>query len=234
MEDMSKNPLAPLSDNLGEYLKEQRQSARLSVRQLSDLAGISNPYLSQIERGVKRPSAEILQQIAKGLSISAETLYVQAGLLDPSETPESGGNATRTAIRSDAALTSRQRQTLLEIYDSFVGATSEPTSSASSTAAAKAPATKQPAAKKPATKKSAATKSAAATTTSAKKTTATKAAKKTTASTAGTTSAGTSRRRTIAAGTRSATTKTSGATGAARTSTSGRGAAAGRNRRSDS
>ena len=227
MEGMSKNPLAPLSDNLGEYLKEQRQSARLSVRQLSDLAGISNPYLSQIERGVKRPSAEILQQIAKGLSISAETLYVQAGLLDPSETPESGGNATRTAIRSDAALTSRQRQTLLEIYDSFVGATSEPAEVAAPTAASKAPATKQPATKKPAAKKS------AATTKSAKKTTATK-AKKTTASTAGTTSTGTSRRRTSAAGTRSATTKTSGATGAARISTSGRGAAAGRNRRSDS
>ena len=70
-------------DLLGAYLREQRLSARLSVRQLSELAGISNPYLSQIERGLKRPSAEILQQIAKGLSISAETLYVQAGLLDP-------------------------------------------------------------------------------------------------------------------------------------------------------
>ncbi|NYG36920.1 helix-turn-helix domain-containing protein [Janibacter alkaliphilus] len=230
---MSKNPLAPLSDNLGEYLKEQRQSARLSVRQLSDLAGISNPYLSQIERGVKRPSAEILQQIAKGLSISAETLYVQAGLLDPSETPESGGNATRTAIRSDAALTSRQRQTLLEIYDSFVGATSEPAEAAVPTAASKAPATTQPATKKSGTKKPAARTSAGTKAKPAKKSTATK-AKKTTASTAGTTSTGTSRRRTSAAGTRSATTKTSGATGAARTSTSGRGAAAGRNRRSDS
>lgn len=233
MEGMSKNPLAPLSDNLGEYLKEQRQSARLSVRQLSDLAGISNPYLSQIERGVKRPSAEILQQIAKGLSISAETLYVQAGLLDPSETPESGGNATRTAIRSDAALTSRQRQTLLEIYDSFVGAASEPAEVASPTAASTAPATTQPATKKSGTKKPAARTSAGTKAKPAKKSTATK-AKKTTASTAGTTSTGTSRRRTSAAGTRSATTKTSGATGAARTSTSGRGAAAGRNRRSDS
>lgn len=135
---MSKNPLAPLGNNLGDYLKEQRESARLSVRQLSDLAGISNPYLSQIERGVKRPSAEILQQIAKGLQISAETLYVQAGLLDPADEVEVG-SATRSAIRSDAALTSRQRQTLLDIYDSFVGASGEDltkgTSAATSTRA---------------------------------------------------------------------------------------------------
>ena len=86
---MSKNPLdalpGNLGNNLGEYLREQRLTKKLSLRQLSAIAGISNPYLSQIERGVKRPSAEILQQIAKGLSISAETLYVQAGLLDPKD-----------------------------------------------------------------------------------------------------------------------------------------------------
>lgn len=123
---MSKNPLeglpSALGNNLGEYLREQRLLAKLSVRQLSALAGVSNPYLSQIERGVKRPSAEILQQIARGLSISAETLYVQAGLLDPKDAAAEAGATTRAAIRTDPALTARQRQTLLEIYESFVGA----------------------------------------------------------------------------------------------------------------
>ncbi|WEV77695.1 helix-turn-helix transcriptional regulator [Janibacter cremeus] len=122
---MSKNPLdalpGNLGNNLGEYLREQRMLAKLSVRQLSALAGVSNPYLSQIERGVKRPSADILQQIAKGLSISAETLYVQAGLLDPKDAAAEAAANTRSAIRSDPALTPRQRQTLLEIYESFVG-----------------------------------------------------------------------------------------------------------------
>ena len=117
---MSKNPLeglpSTLGNSLGDYLREQRVLAKLSVRQLSALAGISNPYLSQIERGVKRPSAEILQQIAKGLSISAETLYVQAGLLDPKDAVAEAGATTRAAIRTDPALTPRQRQTLLEIY----------------------------------------------------------------------------------------------------------------------
>lgn len=124
---MSKNPLdalpGNLGNNLGEYLREQRLTKKLSLRQLSAIAGISNPYLSQIERGVKRPSAEILQQIAKGLSISAETLYVQAGLLDPKDAAAEAGATTRAAIATDPALTSRQRQTLLEIYESFVGVT---------------------------------------------------------------------------------------------------------------
>ncbi len=123
---MSKNPLEALGGNLGnhlgDYLREQRVLAKLSVRQLSAIAGVSNPYLSQIERGVKRPSADILQQIAKGLSISAETLYVQAGLLDPKDAAAEAGATTRAAIRSDPALTTRQRQTLIEIYESFVGA----------------------------------------------------------------------------------------------------------------
>lgn len=122
---MAKNPLdalpGNLGNNLGEYLREQRLTAKLSVRQLSALAGVSNPYLSQIERGVKRPSAEILQQIAGALSISAETLYVQAGLLDPKDAAAEAGATTRAAISTDPALTSRQRQTLLEIYESFVG-----------------------------------------------------------------------------------------------------------------
>ena len=100
---------------LGEFIREQRSVARLSVRRLSDMAGISNPYLSQIERGLRRPSAEILQQIAKALRISAETLYVRAGILDPREV---GGSLTE-AILADPALTDDQKQTLLRIYLSF-------------------------------------------------------------------------------------------------------------------
>lgn len=126
---MSKNPLDALPGNLGnslgDYLREQRLTKKLSVRQLSALAGVSNPYLSQIERGVKRPSADILQQIAKGLSISAETLYVQAGLLDPKDAAAEADATTRAAISTDPALTSRQRQTLIDIYESFVGAGAE-------------------------------------------------------------------------------------------------------------
>jgi transcriptional regulator with XRE-family HTH domain len=116
----------PLGNHLGDYLREQRQSARLSLRQLADLAGISNPYLSQIERGLKKPSAEILQQLAKGLQVSAESLYVRAGILD--ERPHAGAPAidTRGAISVDPHLTDRQKSALLDIYDSFVGAPDAP------------------------------------------------------------------------------------------------------------
>jgi transcriptional regulator with XRE-family HTH domain len=100
---------------LGEFIREQRGVARLSVRRLSDMAGISNPYLSQIERGLRRPSAEILQQIAKALRISAETLYVRAGIL---EAREAGGDLTE-AILAEPTLTDEQKQTLLRIYLSF-------------------------------------------------------------------------------------------------------------------
>jgi len=100
---------------LGEFIREQRSVARLSVRRLSEIAGISNPYLSQIERGLRRPSAEILQQIAKALRISAETLYVRAGILDPREV---GGNLSE-AIMADPSLNDDQKQTLLRIYLSF-------------------------------------------------------------------------------------------------------------------
>nr|WP_240978030.1 helix-turn-helix transcriptional regulator [Knoellia sp. DB2414S] len=110
------------SNSLGDYLREQRQSARLSLRQLADLAGISNPYLSQIERGLKKPSAEILQQLAKGLEVSAESLYVQAGILDERHGSGVGPLDTRAVIKSDPALTDRQRRTLIDIYDSFVEA----------------------------------------------------------------------------------------------------------------
>ena len=124
---MSRIPLGPLSgNNLGDYLREQRQSARLSLRQLSELAGVSNPYLSQIERGLKKPSAEILQQLAKGLEVSAESLYVRAGILDErhGDAPATHGAPldTRAVIGADPQLTDRQKAALLDIYDSFVGA----------------------------------------------------------------------------------------------------------------
>jgi transcriptional regulator with XRE-family HTH domain len=108
--------MGPLSiRNVGDYIREQRRTAQVSLRQLARLAGVSNPYLSQIERGLRKPSAEILQQIAKGLRISAEQLYIQAGFLDE----RLGDTEVVTAILADAALTERQKQVLLEIYESF-------------------------------------------------------------------------------------------------------------------
>ena len=101
--------------SIGEYIRQQREQAKISLRQLSSAAGVSNPYLSQIERGLRRPSAEILQQIAKGLRISAEALYVQAGILEDRES-DSG---VRTAVLADPGLSERQKQVLLEIYESF-------------------------------------------------------------------------------------------------------------------
>ena len=101
--------------DLGAFIREQRGSARLSLRRLSELAGISNPYLSQIERGLRRPSAEILQQIAKALRISAETLYVQAGILEP---PEASPDLTR-AIMVDPGISEEQKQALVRLYLSF-------------------------------------------------------------------------------------------------------------------
>jgi transcriptional regulator with XRE-family HTH domain len=101
--------------SIGEYIREQRQRAKISLRQLADAAGVSNPYLSQIERGLRKPSAEILQQIAKGLRISAEALYVQAGILEERE----ADTDVQAAIRTDIALTERQKQVLLDIYESF-------------------------------------------------------------------------------------------------------------------
>jgi len=117
---VSKNPLNELGSSLGDYLREQRQSAKLSLRQLSELAGVSNPYLSQIERGLKRPSAEILQQLAKGLEVSAESLYVRAGILDAEVAPPATASDVRDAIAADPLLTQRQKKTLLDIYESYV------------------------------------------------------------------------------------------------------------------
>ena len=103
--------------NLGEYLREQRRTAQLSLRQLADAAGVSNPYLSQIERGLRKPSAEVLQQVAKALRISAETLYVRAGILDAERDRDEV--ETRAVILADPTLSERQKQVLLQIYESF-------------------------------------------------------------------------------------------------------------------
>jgi transcriptional regulator with XRE-family HTH domain len=101
--------------DLGEFIREQRNVGQMSLRKLSELAGVSNPYLSQIERGLRRPSAEILQQIARALEISSETLYVRAGILD-----EPGTEVDPVAeIRRDPKLTEEQKKTLVRIYDSF-------------------------------------------------------------------------------------------------------------------
>ncbi|MEU0099038.1 helix-turn-helix transcriptional regulator [Streptomyces sp. NPDC006267] len=102
--------------DLGEYLREQRRAAQLSLRQLADAAGVSNPYLSQIERGLRKPSADVLQQVAKALRISAETLYVRAGILDEREREEL---ETRAVILADPSINERQKNVLLQIYDSF-------------------------------------------------------------------------------------------------------------------
>ena len=107
--------------DLGGFLREQRQQARMSLRQLADAAGVSNPYLSQVERGLRRPSAEVLQQIAKGLRISAEALYVRAGLLEHVE-----GSDVPLAIADDPYLSERQKRVLLDVYASFVSADPDP------------------------------------------------------------------------------------------------------------
>jgi transcriptional regulator with XRE-family HTH domain len=99
---------------LGGFIRDQRNSARLSLRKLSSLTGVSNPYLSQIERGLRRPSADILQAIAKALRISAETLYVQAGILDERSDADPVGE-----IRRDNTITDRQKQFLIDLYQSF-------------------------------------------------------------------------------------------------------------------
>jgi transcriptional regulator with XRE-family HTH domain len=152
----------PAIGQLGEYIREQRETAKISLRELAKSAGVSNPYLSQIERGLRKPSAEILQQIAKGLRISAEALYVQAGILD-----QRAASPVVDAILADEVLTERQKQVLLEIHDSF----RKENASAAVPADAPADLTETAVAavkkvmKKPAPKKAAATKRAAPTTT---------------------------------------------------------------------
>jgi transcriptional regulator with XRE-family HTH domain len=104
--------------DIGAFIRAQREMAQLSVRRLAELAEVSNPYLSQIERGLRRPSAEILQQLANGLRISVESLYVRAGILPDDER---GPGSVREAIGADELLTDDQKAALLNVYESFVG-----------------------------------------------------------------------------------------------------------------
>jgi transcriptional regulator with XRE-family HTH domain len=105
---------------VGEFIRSQRRLADLSLRQLSALAKVSNPYLSQIERGIHKPSAEVLKGIADALHISAETLYARAGLLDE-EHPEQDGTSVERAIRMDGRLSNEQKKALIRVYRSFLG-----------------------------------------------------------------------------------------------------------------
>jgi transcriptional regulator with XRE-family HTH domain len=108
--------VAAVSSQVGDFIREQRSAARVSLRELARTAGVSNPYLSQVERGLRKPSAEILASIARGLKISAESLYEQAGILDR----RSGNPDTVAAIRSDDALSERHKAVLLELYETYV------------------------------------------------------------------------------------------------------------------
>ena len=120
--------VAAVSSQVGDFIREQRGAARVSLRELARSAGVSNPYLSQVERGLRKPSAEILASIARGLKISAESLYEQAGILDR----RSGNPDTVAAIRSDSALSERHKAVLLELYETYVrehGAARTPESS---------------------------------------------------------------------------------------------------------
>jgi transcriptional regulator with XRE-family HTH domain len=114
---MARTKVGRTVGTLGDYLREQRTASRLSLRQLADQVGVSNPYLSQIERGLRRPSAEVLQQLAKALRISAEQLYIRAGIVRPEGDV---GGSVELAVLDDPALTERQKQTLLDVYASFV------------------------------------------------------------------------------------------------------------------
>jgi transcriptional regulator with XRE-family HTH domain len=114
---MARSKVGKTVESLGDYLREQRESSRLSLRQLAEQAGVSNPYLSQIERGLRRPSAEVLQQLAKALRISAEQLYLRAGLVSPDE---GVGGSVELAVLGDPQLSERQKQTLLDVYASFL------------------------------------------------------------------------------------------------------------------
>ncbi|MEV0947997.1 helix-turn-helix transcriptional regulator [Rhodococcus sp. NPDC049939] len=112
--DLAARVVSNAAHDIGGFIRAQREAAHVSMRQLAELAGVSNPYLSQIERGLRKPSAEVLGQIAKGLRLSSEVLYIQAGYLE--QRPHS---PTRDALLADTAITERQKQVLLEIYESF-------------------------------------------------------------------------------------------------------------------
>ncbi len=122
MEDMPKgkvtDTVADTVAGLGDFLKEQRTEHRLSLRQLAELTGVSNPYLSQIERGLRRPSAQVLQQLSKALRISSDQLYARAGIVSPDEART--GITVEMAVLHDTRLTERQKQSLLDVHASFL------------------------------------------------------------------------------------------------------------------
>jgi transcriptional regulator with XRE-family HTH domain len=111
-----RSKVSATGSQVGEFIREQRNAARVSLRELARVAGVSNPYLSQVERGLRKPSAEILASIARGLKISAETLYEQAGILDR----RTGNPDTVAAIRADPSLSERHKAVLLELYETYV------------------------------------------------------------------------------------------------------------------
>jgi transcriptional regulator with XRE-family HTH domain len=113
-EEKLSTKVSTAASDIGSFIRDLRENAQVSVRQLAERSGVSNPYLSQVERGLRKPSADVLNQIAKALRISAEVLYVRAGILEPSET-----NQVRDAIITDTAITERQKQILLDVYASF-------------------------------------------------------------------------------------------------------------------
>ncbi|GAB17494.1 putative Xre family DNA-binding protein [Gordonia effusa NBRC 100432] len=125
------------ASDIGGFIRSQRVAAQVSLRQLAERAGVSNPYLSQIERGLRKPSADVLAQIAKGLRVSAEVLYVRAGILE-----ERPASPVRDALIADSSISERQRQVLLEVYESFrhenkgAGAVSGPALTAAETSQA--------------------------------------------------------------------------------------------------
>jgi transcriptional regulator with XRE-family HTH domain len=108
------NAASEVASDIGSFIRSQRELAQVSVRQLAEKSGVSNPYLSQVERGLRKPSADVLSQIAKALRVSAEVLYVRAGMLEPSDKSQ-----VQDAIVTDTAITERQKQILLDIYASF-------------------------------------------------------------------------------------------------------------------
>ncbi len=136
--------MAGLRD-IGEFIREQRRNAQISLRQLADQAGVSNPYLSQIERGLRKPSAEVLQQIATALRVSTPVMYLRAGLLDAGES-----QGVLAAIAADNGLSNRQKQTIAEIYEAFrrenlrVGPDPEPAGTAATVPATEPTATEPP------------------------------------------------------------------------------------------
>jgi transcriptional regulator with XRE-family HTH domain len=113
-EEKLSTKVSTAASDIGSFIRDLRENAQVSVRQLAERSGVSNPYLSQVERGLRKPSADVLSQIAKALRISAEVLYVRAGILEPSEKSQ-----VRDAVITDTAITERQKQVLLDIYASF-------------------------------------------------------------------------------------------------------------------